>query len=95
MHFDAEAFAALRRAVLTGRLSLVAAVEALDDLRHVVVTRHAITGMLPEAMALRDRFGAHDVFFAILARRLDATLVTSDARLARAAEGYVRVRAFV
>lgn len=95
MHFDAEAFSALRRAVLGRRISLISALDALDDLRHIVATRHAITGMLPEAMALRDRFGGDDVFFAILARQLDATLVTSDERLARAAAGYVDVRAIL
>lgn len=94
VHFDAEVFAALRRAVVGGRISVPSAIDALDDLRHLVATRHAIGGMVYEAMALRDRFGGHDAFFAILARQLGATLVTSDARLARAAEGYVRVRTF-
>lgn len=94
-HFDAEAFSALRRGVLTRRVPLDRALAALDELRRLVAARHAIGGMLFEAMALRDRFGARDVFFAILARQLDATLITSDARLARAAEGYVRVRAFL
>ncbi|HEY6959310.1 MAG TPA: type II toxin-antitoxin system VapC family toxin [Candidatus Limnocylindria bacterium] len=95
VHLDAEVFKALRRLVRTERLPLADAMVALDDLRRLLVTRHAIGGMVFEAMALRDRFGGHDVFFAILARQLGATLVTSDARLARAAEGYVRVRAFL
>lgn len=77
------------------KIALTDAVAALEDLRRILVTRHMIGGMVFEAMALRDRFGPHDVFFAILARQLGATLVTTDARLARAAEGYVRVRAFV
>ena len=61
----------------------------------MLLTRHAVGGMVLEAMALRDRFGGHDVFFVILARQLGATLVTTDARLAQAAEGIVRVRPFV
>lgn len=81
--------------MLTRRVALLDAVTALEQLRRVLVTRHAVGGMVFEAMALRDRFGGHDVFFAILARQLGATLVTSDARLARAAEGYVKVRAFL
>lgn len=95
VHLDAEVFTALRRLVRTQSVALADAVTALEELRRLLVTRHTIGGMVFEAMALRDRFGGHDVFFAILARQLEATLVTSDARLARAAEGYVRVRAFL
>lgn len=95
VHLDVEVFATLRRLVHARTLPLVDAVAALEELRRMLVTRHAIGGMVFEAMTLRDRFGGHDVFFAILARQLGATLVTSDARLARAAEGYVRVRAFL
>ncbi len=93
-HFDAEILAALRREVLSRRVALDTALRALLEVQQLVATRHAITGMLLDAMALRDRFGGHDVFFALLARQLDATLVTSDRRLAGAAEGYVRVRFF-
>ena len=85
----------LRRLVLARSVPLVDAVTALEELRRMLVTRHAIGGMVFEAMALRDRFGARDVFFAILARQLGATLLTSDDQLARAAEGYVRLRAFL
>lgn len=87
--------ATLRREVLNHRIELARALSALREVQQMVATRHAVTPMLFEALALRDRFGAHDALFVILARQLDATLVTSDARLARAAEGYVRVRAFV
>jgi len=91
-HFDAEVFSAIRRELLNARISLPQAFAALDETQRMVATRHAIVGMLPDALVLRDRFGGHDVFFAILATRLGATLVTADRRFARAAEGYVAVQ---
>ncbi len=89
--FDAEVFAAVRRELQRNRVSLPEALNALFALRSLTAERHAITDLLLDAVALRDRFGAHDVFYAILAHRLDGTLVTSDAGLARAATGYVEV----
>lgn len=90
-HFDAEVFAAVRREVLRSRVPVARALVALDEAERLIATRHSIAGMLVEALALRDRFGGHDVFFAILARRLGARLVTCDGRFARAARGYVPV----
>jgi predicted nucleic acid-binding protein len=90
-HFDAEVYSALRRLVLTSRISVETGLVALADIERLIATRHSVAGMLLEALALRDRFGGHDVFFAILARRLGARLVTCDERFARAARGYVPV----
>jgi len=90
-HFDAELYSAIRRLALTSRISVDTALVALAEAQRLIATRHSVAGMLLEALALRDRFGGHDVFFAILARRLGARLVTCDGRFARAARGYVAV----
>jgi len=58
----------------------------------LVAERVSLLPLYAEAFTLRDRFGPADVFYAVLARSLSATLVTSDAGLARAARGYVDVR---
>jgi predicted nucleic acid-binding protein len=91
-HFDAEVWAMLRRELRRERLTLAETLNALFVLRALTAERQPIADMLLDAVALRDRFGAHDVFYAILARRLGATFVTADGPLARAAEGYVDVR---
>ncbi len=90
--FDAEVFVGLRRRVLREELSLERAFEMLFELRRLVVTRHPVAGLLGDALALRDRFGGHDVLYASLARRLGATLLTTDGPLARAADGFCDVR---
>lgn len=92
MHFDAEVFAAIRRLV---RRRLVpvdrAGLSLLRNMRLVAV-RAPLLPLYAEAFNVRDRFGPSEVFYAVLARSLSATLVTCDAALARAARGYVDVR---
>jgi predicted nucleic acid-binding protein len=89
--FDAEAYAVVRRELRRGRLSEPAGLAALYHIRRLTAARHAIGPLLLDAFSVRDRFGAHDVFYAVLARRLGATLVTTDVPLSRACAGYVRV----
>lgn len=64
---------------------------AVHRLVRLTAGRVALVPLLAEALLVRDRFGANDVFYAVLARSLGATLVTSDAGLARAAGGYCAV----
>lgn len=90
--FDAEIFLAIRRQVLREQLDAGRAFRMLFELRRLLVTRHPVDTLLGDALALRDRFGGHDVFYALLARRLDATLLTTDEPLSHAAEGFCMVR---
>lgn len=91
-HFDAEVFATLRRALREGVIGPGRAELALAELARFTATRVALSGLLAEAYAARNRFSAYDVFYAVLARRLSATLVTTDTHLARACAGYVAAR---
>ena len=90
--FEAEVFVAIRRQLQQRLVDLDSALVALFALRRLRTERHLIADLLPEALMLRDRFGGHDVFYALLAKRLGATLVTADGSLALAAQGYVDVR---
>jgi predicted nucleic acid-binding protein len=90
--FDAEAYAVVRRELRRGRLSEREGLAALFHIRRLSAARHALSPLMLEAFGVRDRFGAHDIFYAVLARRLGATLVTTDAPLGRACAGYVPVR---
>jgi len=91
-HFDAEVFAAVRRLARRGLVDAERAHLALLRCARLAAERVPLLPLFPDAFSLRDRFGAADVFYAVLARSLSATLVTSDAALARAARGYVDVR---
>jgi len=52
---------------------------ALAHGARLAAERVALASLVAEAFALRDRFGASDVFYAVLARDRSATLLTSDA----------------
>ena len=91
-HFDAEVFAAVRSLLRRRAVGVDRAGLALLRNTRLVAQRMPLLPLYPEAFNVRDRFGLGDVFYAVLARALSATLVTSDAPLARAARGYVEVR---
>jgi len=90
-HFDAEVLAAVCKALRLRRIDEDQARVALFHLRALRAERVALTPLLPEAFALRDRFGVYDAFYAVVAYVSEATLVTCDRGLARAAEGYCKV----
>lgn len=82
---DVEVTSALRRAVLAGRIAAPDARMHLGDLRDLAITRHAPELLVDRMLELRDSVSAYDGSYVALAELLDATLVTADARLARAA----------
>lgn len=81
---DVEALSAVRRHVLSGRLSAAAAGEAVDAIRELPVVRHGHDLLLDRALQLRDSITAYDGVYVALAEILEATLVTGDRRLSRA-----------
>ena len=91
LHFDAEVFAAIRGMTRRREIVIDDALAALYRLRTLRLQRVAIVPLVGEAFALRDRFAAHDAFYAIVARLSSAALVTCDRGLARAADGYCKV----
>lgn len=85
-HFEADAYSGLRRMVNTGvigRGELPAAIQHVADMPG---ERVPLAPLLRAAYQLFDQVGAHDSFYVALALALRATLLTSDAPLARAAE---------
>lgn len=81
---DVEVAQVLRRYVRDGQLRSDEAAEALRDLRDLDLTRHAHEPLLDRIWALRHNFSAYDAAYVALAEMLDASLVTSDRRLAHA-----------
>ena len=81
---DVEAASAVRRWVLSGRLSVEHARRSLLDLRDLAADRHAHEPLLERVLDLRDAVSAYDAVYVALAELLGATLFTADERLTRA-----------
>jgi predicted nucleic acid-binding protein len=85
--YDLETLNALRRAVLSGRLSQPRADDAVEDLIGLPVQRHAHPALTRRIWELRHNFSAYDAAYLALTEVLagsGAALLTTDARLARA-----------
>ncbi len=81
---DAEVFGVIRAQYLRGRLDGTAAGQAVADLRDWPGERIANRWLLDRAWQLRASVRGWDALYVALAEAFDATLLTLDARLARA-----------
>jgi predicted nucleic acid-binding protein len=81
---DVEVLGVIRAQYLSGRLDGTAAGQAVADLRDWPGERFAHRWMLDRVWQLRDSVRGWDAFYVTLAEALNATLLTLDARLARA-----------
>jgi predicted nucleic acid-binding protein len=89
--FDVEVLSGLRRLVRERIVSRTRARSALDDLLDLDISRYPHAPLLKRMWQLRETVTAADAAFLALAEALAATLVTTDARLARASGLRVRV----
>jgi predicted nucleic acid-binding protein len=81
---DVEVVSVIRRDHLVGRLDTTAAAQAVEDLRDWPGERFGHQPLLDRVWDLRQSLRTWDAFYVALAEVLQATLVTSDSRLARA-----------
>lgn len=88
---DTEVLHVLRRWVVREWLPLARAQTALQDLGDLPLVHHDHPPLRGRVWALRERMSAYDATYVALAEALDATLVTTDGRLARAARGLVTI----
>jgi predicted nucleic acid-binding protein len=88
---DVEVTSTLRRHILRGRLNAASARRALRRFGVLPLVRWEHTPLLGRALALRDRLTAADAMYVALAEALGATLLTRDARMARAGGHRARV----
>lgn len=88
-HLDAEVLSALGRLKRAGQLTQEA--DRVEALAIFGARRWPLRPLLAAAWALTDRIAVPDALYVALAVSLDATLVTSDERLRRAASGIVDV----
>lgn len=82
---DAEVGHSLRRLVASGKLQDDHAVAALRDLAVMPLRRIVHAGLLERAWQLRHNLSFYDGLYVALAEQLGTSLLTLDARLARAA----------
>lgn len=82
--YHAEVAAVLRRAELSGRIPAARAVLALERLLAAPTRRVQVKPLLVEAWSLRHNVTVTDALYVVLARHLDAPLVTADLNLAHA-----------
>jgi predicted nucleic acid-binding protein len=81
---DVETVSVLRRRWLEGTLSARRFRVAVDDLGDLPVLRHSTSPLMRRAYELRANLTAYDAAYVALAEGLGCTLLTGDARLARA-----------
>lgn len=81
---DVEVAQVLRRYARTGELDHRRGSEAVEDLMDFPITRYPHDLLLPRVWELRENLTAYDAAYVALAELLDATLITSDRRLADA-----------
>ena len=82
---DLELLSAVRRLVGEKRLTGARGDEAVAIYAALSISRHGHRRLLPRIWALRSNFTPYDASYLALAEMLDAPLVTTDARFARAA----------
>jgi predicted nucleic acid-binding protein len=81
---DLEVAQVLRRLVSRGALDEERAIDALTDLMALPLVRAPHAALLPRCWELRQNVTIYDAAYVALAEALQATLLTSDLRLARA-----------
>jgi predicted nucleic acid-binding protein len=86
-HVDAEVLSALGRLRRGGLLDASAVTAGLHELATAPIERHRLAGLLAGAWSARDQLRLVDALYVELGGVLDATIVTTDARLARTRAG--------
>ncbi len=81
---DSEVANVLRRQVATQHINAEAGWAALDAFRHLGMNRYPIFALLDRVWELRDNLSVHDASYVAVAELLECSVLTADARLARA-----------
>ena len=91
---DFEVASALRGHLLGGKLDPVLLEEAVADFAAFRIERHHMTGLIGNMLELRDNFTVYDAAYLVLAKALEAPVVSADAKLKEATRLGLRVQVF-
>lgn len=83
-HLDAEVLSALGRLARAGEVSEERVASSLGELGRAPIHRYPLSLVLRAAWDLRSNVSLRDALYVALARRLNATVITADRRLAAA-----------
>ena len=84
-HIDAEVLSALGRLHRAGTMTTRQVTSSLEALARAPIERHPVMSLLAGAWRRRNRFRLVDALYVELSEALEATLLTTDGRLASAA----------
>jgi len=90
-HYFVEVASVLRRAELSGMINAAKAASGLRLLSVAPLHRVQIRPLLEEALSKRGHLTVYDALYIVLAEHLNATLVTSNLRLARSPQMNITV----
>lgn len=90
-HLVAEVVSVLRGWSLGGHLTDREGRLALRELDEMGIELLPVEGLLPQVWDLRHNLSAYDAMYVVLARAIDAPLLTLDERLVRAAPDCARL----
>ncbi|HKS43618.1 MAG TPA: type II toxin-antitoxin system VapC family toxin [Amycolatopsis sp.] len=90
-HWKAEVFSVIRGLTLGHKIKEEQAFQAVDRLPRLGVDQVSLDDLLARMWRLRRNISGYGAAYVALAEVRGITLVTSDARLARAAMAYCRV----
>ena len=90
-HFHVETAGAIRRMLNNELVDVTRANAALEQLLTLPVTVSRSQPLIAEAWTYRNNLIIHDAVYVVLARHLDAPLLTADRRIARAPQLPIQV----
>ena len=83
-HYYVEVASALRRALINNRAPKARVLAAFQQLQAAPLRRAQVRPLLTEAWALKDNITLADAVYVVLAKHLNAALVTADLNLVNA-----------